>query len=259
LLCGGLGLLCPCGFLLCLACPASGLGYQALSMLAGLADIVFRSGPCEFKFGGRLGAQLADLLCGGVVEGGEFVLEFFHAGDRLGGGVVGLVAVGAGLVAFGLGFAAAVDLLGEAGFGGGDALVGGGAGRVDLGFGGLGVGGGAQLGDGAGEDVGVLGGELLQFADEFGGAGQADGDGLAAGLLGSLPGGVGFPLAALAVGVERVVAGVIALLRLRAAVGSACGYALVASGVGALLGDGLAHASIIFHSIALCKVYAVKC
>src|SRR6266702_3144624 len=200
-------------------------------MLAGLADIAFRSGPCEFKFGGRLGAQLADLLCGGVVEGGDLVLGFFQA----------------------------VDLLGEAGFGGGDALVGGGAGRVDLGFGGLGVGGGAQLGDGAGEGVGVLGGELLQLADEFGGAGQADGDGLAAGLLGSLPGGVGFPLAALAMGVERVVAGVVAVLRLRAAVGSACGYALVASGVGALLGDGLAHAAIIFHSIALCKVYAVKC
>ena len=101
-----------------------------------------------------------ELLLRGVAEGGEFVLECFHAGDRLGGGGGGVV----GLVAFGLGFAAAVDLLGEAGFGGGDALVGGGAGGVDLGLGGLGVGGGAQLGDGAGEGVGVLGGELLQLA-----------------------------------------------------------------------------------------------
>ena len=151
LLGGGLGLLRACGFPLGLACPAGGVGGLALSMLAGLADLAFRGGPCEFEFGGRLGAELAELLGGAVAEGGEFVLEFFHAGDGLGGGVVGLVAVGAGLVAFGLGFAAAGDLLGEAGLGGGDALVGGGAGGVDLGFGGFGVGGGAQLGDGAGE------------------------------------------------------------------------------------------------------------
>jgi len=43
----------------------------------------------------------------------------------------GLVAVGAALVAFGLGFASAVDLLGEPGWrSGGDALVGGGCGRA---------------------------------------------------------------------------------------------------------------------------------
>ncbi|MGO9082964.1 MAG: hypothetical protein ACLQDY_28710 [Streptosporangiaceae bacterium] len=84
--------------------------------------------------------------------------------------------------------------VGETGFGGGDALAGGGAGGVDLGLGGFGVGGGAQLGDGAGEDAGMLGGELFQLADEFGGAGQSDGDGLAAGFLGPLAGGVGFRL-----------------------------------------------------------------
>jgi len=37
-----------------------------------------------------LGSEMADLPGGGVAEGGEFVLEFFHAGDCLGGGVVGL-------------------------------------------------------------------------------------------------------------------------------------------------------------------------
>ena len=248
LLCGGLGLLRPCGFLLRVACLAGGLGDLALGFLAGLADVALRGGPCEFEVGGRLGAELAELLGGGVAKGGEFVLEFFHAGDRLGGGVVGLLAVGAGLVALGLGFATAVDLLGEEGLGGRNALVSGGTGGVDLSFGGLGTGGGAQLGDGAGEGVGVLGGELFELADEFGGAGEADGDGLAAGFLGSLAGGVGFPLAALAVGVERVVAGVVAVFRLRAAVVSACGYGLLTSGIGAVPGGGLAHVLIYqFH------------
>jgi hypothetical protein len=39
------------------------------------------------------------------------------------------------VVAFGRGVPAALDLFGEAGFGGGDALVGAGAGGVYLGFG----------------------------------------------------------------------------------------------------------------------------
>jgi len=49
-----------------------------------------------------------------------------------------------------------------------------------------------------GEGVGGAGAvELLQLADEFGGTRQADSDRLPAGLLGPLPGGVGFPLAGL--------------------------------------------------------------
>ncbi|MGO9082963.1 MAG: hypothetical protein ACLQDY_28705 [Streptosporangiaceae bacterium] len=44
LLCGGLGLLRPCGFLPGLACPAGGLGDLALGVLAGLAGLAFRGG-----------------------------------------------------------------------------------------------------------------------------------------------------------------------------------------------------------------------
>jgi hypothetical protein len=46
LLGGCLGLLCPCGFLLRVACPAGGLADLALGFLAGLADVVLRGGPC---------------------------------------------------------------------------------------------------------------------------------------------------------------------------------------------------------------------
>jgi hypothetical protein len=121
-------------------------------------------------------------LCGGVlVEGGEFVLKVVHPGDGLGGGVVCLLAVSAGLVAFSLRFAAAGDLFGEAGLGGSDALVGGRAGGVHLSFGGFHIASGAQLGDSAIEGVGVLSGKAFQLEDEFGGAGQADGDGRTAG------------------------------------------------------------------------------
>ncbi|HUJ82745.1 MAG TPA: hypothetical protein VLW83_12745 [Candidatus Acidoferrales bacterium] len=51
LLCGGLGLLRPCGFLRRLACPAGGVGDLALGLLAGLADVALRGGPCQFQVG----------------------------------------------------------------------------------------------------------------------------------------------------------------------------------------------------------------
>jgi hypothetical protein len=121
-----------------------------------------------------------------VAELCEFAFEFFHAGHGLGGGVVGLVAVGACGVAFGFCVAAALDLFGEAGLCGGDALVGAGARGVHLGLGGFDVADFAQLGYGAGEGIGVLPGDLLQGGDEFGGAGDAERDGLPAGLLGPL-------------------------------------------------------------------------
>lgn len=123
-----------------------------------------------------------------------------------------------GGVAFGLGVAAALDFFGQPGLGGGDALVGAGAGGVYLGLGGLDVADGAQLGDRAGEGVGVLGGELSQGGDEFGGAGDPERDRLPAGLLGALAAGLGLPPAPLPVGGQRVVVGVVAVLRLRAAV-----------------------------------------
>jgi hypothetical protein len=61
------------------------------------------------------------------------------------------------------------------------------------------------------------------------------------------------------VGVERVVAGVVAVLRLRAAVAGGRGHRLLTAGEGALLGGGLAHASIILHFIAIGNDYVVKC
>jgi hypothetical protein len=78
---------------------------------------------------------------------------------------------------------AALDLFGQPRLGGGDALVGAGAGGVHLGLGRLDVADAAQLGDGAGESVGVLGGELFQSVDEFGGAGDAEHDGIRVGSL----------------------------------------------------------------------------
>jgi hypothetical protein len=56
LLGGSLGLLCPCGFLLRLACPAGGVGDLAFCLLARLADAALRGGPCVVEFGGGLGA-----------------------------------------------------------------------------------------------------------------------------------------------------------------------------------------------------------
>ena len=84
----------------------------------------------------------------------------------------------------------------------------------------------------------MLGGELFQGADEFGGAGQAEGDGLAAGFLGALAAGLGFPPAAFAVGGQRVVVRVVAVFGLGAAVAAGRGWGLVAAGVGAVLGGG---------------------
>ena len=76
--------------------------------LAGLLDVCgcAGAGAAHFRFGG--GAEL-----------GEFAFEVVHAGDGLGGGVVGLLAVGACVVALGLGVPAALDLFGKAGLGGG--------------------------------------------------------------------------------------------------------------------------------------------
>jgi hypothetical protein len=145
-----------------------------------------------------------------------------------------LLAVGVGLVPVGFCVAAALEFFGKPGFGGGHVLAGVGAGGVHLGFGRLDVPGRAQLGDGAGQGVGVLGGELLQGADEFAGPGQASGDGLPAGFLGPLPAGLGLETAALPVGGERVVAVVGAVLRLGAAVAGGCCGGLVAAWVGAL-------------------------
>jgi hypothetical protein len=48
LLGGGLGLLCSGGFLFRVACAAGGVGDLAFCLLAGLADVVFRGGPCLF-------------------------------------------------------------------------------------------------------------------------------------------------------------------------------------------------------------------
>jgi hypothetical protein len=60
-----------------------------------------------------------------------------HASDGLGGGVVGLLAVSACVVALGLGVHAALDLFGKAALGRCNALVGAGAGSLNLGFRGL--------------------------------------------------------------------------------------------------------------------------
>jgi hypothetical protein len=97
----------------------------------------------------------------------------------------------------------------------------------------------------------VLGGELFQGVDEFGGAGDAERDGLPAGLLGALAAGLGLPLTPLAVGGQRIVAGIVAVLRLGAAVTAGRGGGLVAAGVGAVLGGcGCCHVSILFHFLA---------
>jgi hypothetical protein len=120
--------------------------------------------------------------------------------------------------------AAAVDLFGKVGYSAGDALVGGRASCIHLDLGRFGVSHGAKFGDGAGKGLGVLGGQLFQLADEFGGASQADGHRLTAGFLSPLAGGLGFPLAAFAVGREGIMAGVCAVFRLRAAVAGRRGY-----------------------------------
>jgi hypothetical protein len=62
---------------------------------------------------------------------------------------------------------------------------------VDLGLGRLEVVNRVQLGDGGGQGVDVLGGELLRGEVQLGGAGEPDGDGLAVDFLSALPGGLG--------------------------------------------------------------------
>jgi hypothetical protein len=226
---GGFGLLGACGFLLGPVELAGRVGHQAARFLAGLLDVALCGGAGLLQFGRGGSAELADLLGGGGAQGGEFV----HAGDGLGGCLVGLLAVGVGVVPVGFGVAAALDFFGKPCFGGGYALVGVGAGDVYLGFGRFHVPSRAQLGDGAGEGVGVLGGELLQGADKLGSSGQAESDGLAAGLVGRLPAGLGLEAAALTVGGEWVVAVVGAVFRLGAAVAGRCCGGLVAAWVDA--------------------------
>lgn len=96
----------------------------------------------------------------------------------------------------------------------------------------------------------MLGGELFQGADEFGGAGDAERDGLPVGLLGALAAGLGVPPAALTVGGQRIVLGIAAVLRLGTAAALGRGWRLVTTGVGAAPGGGgCCHTSIIFHFI----------
>ncbi|MGH3196579.1 MAG: hypothetical protein ACRDNT_11750 [Streptosporangiaceae bacterium] len=101
----------------------------------------------------------------------------------------------------------------------------------------------------------MLDGELLQGADELAGAGQAEGDGLPAGFPGALAAGLGIPPAPLAVGGQRVVGLVVAVLGPGAAVAAGRGGGLAAAGVGAVLGgDGCrCHAVILFHFVAMCN------
>lgn len=227
---GGFGLLGACGFLLGPAELVGGLHDLAGGLIAGLADLALGGVARLLDVGGGLVADLAKLLVGRGAQGGQLTGEVVHAADRLGGGLVGFFPVGVGLVAVGLGFAAAVDLLGEPGLGGGHALVGGGTGGVDLGFGRLHVSSGAEFGNRAGEGVGVLSGELLQGPDQLGGAGESDGDGLAVGLLGPLAGRLGLTAAPLPVRGQRVVVLVGAVLGLGAPVAGGRGGRLVAVG-----------------------------
>ena len=108
-------------------------------------------------FLGRAVAGTAHPCIGSGPEFGQVAFELFHAGGGLGGGGVSLLAVGLRDAPLGLGFAAALDLFGKPGFGGGDALFGAGAYGVHLGFGRLDVTYFAQFGEGAGKGVGRAG------------------------------------------------------------------------------------------------------
>jgi hypothetical protein len=112
-----------------------GVGDLAGGVSTGGADLVLCSVANLLDFGNGTSADLADFFSGRRAEFGEFAFEVLHAGDRLGGGVVGLLAVGVCGVAFGLGVSAALDLFGKAGLGGGNALLGTGARGVHLGLG----------------------------------------------------------------------------------------------------------------------------
>jgi hypothetical protein len=180
---------CSGGVLLGLLGACLGIGDLARGILAGGADIAVGDLAGLPDFRGCTSADVAYLSFGGGTKFGKFALELVQAGDGLGGGVVGLLAVGACGVAFGLGVPAALDLFGKPRLGRGDALVGAGAGGVHLGLGRPDVTHGAQLGDRAAKGVGVLGGDLLQGVDEFGGAGDAERNKLPAGFLGALAAG----------------------------------------------------------------------
>ena len=79
----------------------------------------------------------------------------------------------------------------------------------------------------------MLPGDLLQRGNEFGGAGDAERDGLPTGFLGALALGLRFPAAALAVRRQGIVVGVVAVLGLGAPVAAGCGGGLLGAGVGA--------------------------
>jgi hypothetical protein len=227
---GGFGLACSGGVLLGLLGARLGVVDLAGGIGSGGADFtvcVFAGLP---DLCGGTGAGLANFRFGGGAQFGEFAFQVVHTGDRLGGGVVGLLAVSLRGVAFGLGVPAALDFFGKPGFGGGNALVGAGAGGVYLGFGRLDVAYCAQLVDSAGEGVGVLGGEFFQRVDEFGGAGDAERDGVPAGFLGALAAGFCLLSAALTVGGQRVVVGVVAVFRLGTAAAFGRGRGLGAAG-----------------------------
>jgi hypothetical protein len=235
---GGLGLAASGGILLGLFRSGGGVGDQAASFGAGGGDVMFRAGAGLLDVGYGVGADLAYLFCGSGADFREFALKLIHASDGLRGGGVGLLAVGACLVPLGLGVPAALDFFGKSGFGGGNSLVSARAGGVHLGFGRFDVACGAQLGDGAGQGVGMLGSELFQDVDEFSGTGDAERDGLSAGFLGTLATRLGLPPAALAVGGKRVVVRVVAVFGLGAAVTARCGGGLVAIGIRAVWGSG---------------------
>jgi hypothetical protein len=129
---GCFGLMGACSFLLSPAELACRFGHLAGCLAAGLADLALRHIAGLLDVSGGLVAELAELLISRRTQGDQLACQLVHAADRLGCRLVGFLAVGLGLVAVGLGFAAAVDLLGEPGLGGGNALVGGRPGGVDL-------------------------------------------------------------------------------------------------------------------------------
>jgi hypothetical protein len=141
---GGFGLACWGGVVFGLPGACVGVGDLAGGILAGGADVAVRIFAGLPDFRGCAGADAADLGVGSGAQLCEFAFEVFHVGNGLGGGVVGLFAVGAG--------------------------------GVHLGFGRLDVADGAQFGDRAGEGIRVLGGDLFQGVDEFGGAGDPERD-----------------------------------------------------------------------------------
>src|SRR5438105_4140061 len=97
------------GVMLGLLGTGGGVGDLPGSFVTGGADVALCGIAGLLDFGDGAGADLAYLLLGAGAQLGEFAFQVFHACDCLGGGVVGLLAVGAGVVAFGLGVPAALD------------------------------------------------------------------------------------------------------------------------------------------------------